>query len=174
MGKHAVFITVAGLLLALAAAGCGLIGGPFDEPSPEEDWTATPTATPAPDLTRTAIRTPANPLPGGETPTPSPEPVTFLPKDCVDASAITFLNAGTKMCVGGNVYLAWQNHGTYYVDFSKEKGGFYMIGYNWVSQFVIRPGDCVYAQGKVVMLNQVPVMGIDPYTLKRCPVEGAK
>jgi hypothetical protein len=169
MGKHAGTIPAVVILFSMAAAGCGLIGGPFDEPSPEEERTATPIAVQTLKANQTANKTPANPLPSGETPTAAPEVIKYLPEDCVDASAITALDAGKKMCVGGHAYLAWQEHGTYYVDFGKEKGGFYMIGYDWESKFVVHPNDCVYAEGKVVLLEKVPVMGIDPFTLKQCP-----
>ncbi len=171
MGKSARFLVPVVFFLFIAVAGCGLIGGPFDEPPTEEEWNATQSALAAqsPKPNQTAKKTPDNPLPGVETPIPTAVLNTYLPEDCIDASEVDAEVIGQRKCVGGHAYLAWQEHGTYYVDFSKEKGGFYMVGYDWESMFVVHPGDCVYAVGKVVLVNEVPAMGIDPYTLKQCP-----
>jgi hypothetical protein len=138
-----------------------LIGGPFDEPvpggsAPPEAASTAESGTPMPEgveagQTETAI------------------PLANLPEDCLNALDVQREDVGTTTCVGGIVYRAWQEHGTFYIDFSEKSSSFFFIGFDWESPFVIRVGDCVYAKGKIVETDRVPSMGIDPYTIKRCP-----
>lgn len=160
MGKQTVSIAMVFTMLALLLAGCGLIGGPFDEPSPDEGQSAAKTPAPA-ELTETFA-------PGESTAEPTLSAAALLPADCKDALTVTRDEVGEKKCVGGIVYRVSQEHGTFYVDFSKKTASFFMVGLDWDSPFVVRAGDCIYAQGKIDETNRVLSMVIDRYSLKKC------
>jgi hypothetical protein len=159
---------VAGVLLAACLSGCGIIGGAFTLPEDEPAQTAAAGAGPGAGQTLDAQPTPL-PL---QPVTPLPTGIAQLPVGCVNALDVTIEDYGESMCVGGTVYLILQEHGTYYVRFSSERGTLYMQGDEWVDRIGLRAGECAYAEGKISRNIQAaaPVMPITPFSLKRCPV----
>jgi hypothetical protein len=157
MEKRTTAIATGIILFAFFLAGCGLIGGAFTEPSPDEGM---PAATTEPGQTA---------LPGELVTETASAPVAQLPQGCENALAVARSELGETKCVGGLVFRAWQDHGTFFIDFSEKLYSFYMVGQDWQSPFVVHPGDCIYAEGKIVEIDRVPSMGISPYSLKQCP-----
>jgi hypothetical protein len=165
MRKHAIAVGLSTALLLLFTSGCGIIGGAFEEPALDETpWNPFVLPVQTPEITE-SIPTPESTAVevGGEN---------VLPANCVDALTISLENVGQTLCVGGKANLAYMQQGTYYVDFSPAKASFYMVGYDWKSRFTVKPGDCVYAEGKIVRVGNAPVMGINPATLLKCPAAG--
>jgi hypothetical protein len=166
MSKRIHSLASAGAIFSLFVSGCGIIGGAFDEPVPGEGKTPSQAATQsqgAPTLS-----------PGETLAAETPVLSYALPADCVQANEITLENVGETICVGGQVFVAYEEHGTFYIDFNQARGGFYMIGSEWdtydpTSKFAIHQGDCVYANGKIVNVDSIPVMAITPNALKMCP-----
>lgn len=170
MGKHALSIIFAATLLGGFAAGCGIIGGAFEEPGPNENSGASNHATfPAETQAYLDFIATQTQQASGPTAAPTFTQTPGLPAGCVDAQTITSANLNQTLCVGGPVYIASQSHGTYVVDFNQDPKSFYMVGYDWQGTLVIHPGDCVYAEGKIVQIGPDIVMGISPGALHLCP-----
>jgi hypothetical protein len=164
MGRSAKLGTAFLILCAFLLGGCGLIGGPFDEPSPSEGVAGEPASA-------TGGRDPASSS-GQADATATSTPLAELPEGCRNALDIVRKDVGQTICVGGIVFRASQSGGTFTIDFSEKSSSFFFIGLDWESPFVIRVGDCVFAKGKIVETDRIPSMGIDPNTIKKCPDSG--
>jgi hypothetical protein len=169
MGKHALRLWISAVLLGGLTAGCGIIGGAFEEPGPEENPTVRASGVPAETQAYLDFSATLTQAASGPTAAPTFTQMPGLPAGCINALTITADNLNQTLCVGGPVYIASLSHGTYVVDFNQDPKSFYMVGYDWQGTLVIHPGDCVYAQGKIVKVGPDIVMGITPGAFHLCP-----